>query len=184
MLHTLAYGFVILFQESWMIKTCAGSQEVQQPRQTETIFQQKKHTAHLVFQQFHQLFTVHQFNFLCFPPVRPHSAKYENKRPWGNRGNRDIYGARFKNVEVYINLCVIKASEMTEKHVQPFPPKFRHSDVRLFDSFPISAVYDNISKFICMKSHLSMSRQKISGASTNNIRTGLSPETRNYCNFN
>ena len=38
----VAYRFVILFHESWMIKTCTGSQEVQQLLQTEAIFQHKK----------------------------------------------------------------------------------------------------------------------------------------------
>ena len=38
----VAYGFVILFQENWMIKTCSGSQEVQQLWQTEAILQNKK----------------------------------------------------------------------------------------------------------------------------------------------
>ena len=37
-----AYGFVILDQESWMIKTSTGSQEVQQLYQTEAIFQHEK----------------------------------------------------------------------------------------------------------------------------------------------
>ena len=34
--------FCLLFQESWMIKTCTGSQEVQQLWQTEAIFQHEK----------------------------------------------------------------------------------------------------------------------------------------------
>ena len=34
--------FCHVFQESWMIKTCSGSQEVQQLWQTEVIFQHKK----------------------------------------------------------------------------------------------------------------------------------------------
>ena len=38
----VAHGFVIFFQESWMIKTRTGSQEVQQLWQTEAIFQHKK----------------------------------------------------------------------------------------------------------------------------------------------
>ena len=38
----VAYGIVLLFQESWVIKTCTGSQEVQQLWQTEAIFQHKK----------------------------------------------------------------------------------------------------------------------------------------------
>ena len=38
----VAYGFVIFFQENWMIKTCTGSQEVQQLWLTEAIFQHKK----------------------------------------------------------------------------------------------------------------------------------------------
>ena len=37
----VAYGFVILFQENWVIKTCTGSQEVHL-WQTEAIFQHKK----------------------------------------------------------------------------------------------------------------------------------------------
>ena len=36
------FGFVIFLQERWMIKTCTGSQEVQQLWQTEAIFQHKK----------------------------------------------------------------------------------------------------------------------------------------------
>ena len=39
---SVAHGFVIFLQESWMIKTCTGSQEVQQLWQTEAIFQHKK----------------------------------------------------------------------------------------------------------------------------------------------
>ena len=38
----VAYGFVVLFQERWVIKTFTGSQEVQQLLQTEAIFQYKK----------------------------------------------------------------------------------------------------------------------------------------------
>ena len=38
----VAYGFVILFQESWMINTCPGSQEVQQHWQTDAFFQHKQ----------------------------------------------------------------------------------------------------------------------------------------------
>ena len=38
----VAHGFVIFLQESWMIKTYTGSQEVQQLWQTEAIFQHKK----------------------------------------------------------------------------------------------------------------------------------------------
>ena len=38
----VAHGFFIFLQESWMIKTCTGSQEVQQFWQTEAIFQHKK----------------------------------------------------------------------------------------------------------------------------------------------
>ena len=38
----VAYGFVILSQESWVNKTCTGSQEVQQLWQTEAIFQHRK----------------------------------------------------------------------------------------------------------------------------------------------
>ena len=38
----VAYGFVMLSQESWMIKTCTGCQEVQQLWQTEAIFQHIK----------------------------------------------------------------------------------------------------------------------------------------------
>ena len=38
----VAYGFVIFFQESRMIKACTGSQEVQQLWQTEAILQHEK----------------------------------------------------------------------------------------------------------------------------------------------
>ena len=38
----VAHGFVIFLQESLMIKTCSGSQGVQQLWQTEAIFQHKK----------------------------------------------------------------------------------------------------------------------------------------------
>ena len=38
----VAHGFVIFLQESWMIKTCTGSQEVQQLWQTVGIFQHIK----------------------------------------------------------------------------------------------------------------------------------------------
>ena len=38
----VAHGFVIFLQESWMIKTCTGSQEVQQLWQTVAIFQHIK----------------------------------------------------------------------------------------------------------------------------------------------
>ena len=38
----VAYGFVILFQNSWMIKTCTCFQEVQHLWQTEAIFKHKK----------------------------------------------------------------------------------------------------------------------------------------------
>ena len=38
----VAYGFVIFFQENWMIKTCTGSQEVRLLWQTEAMFQHKK----------------------------------------------------------------------------------------------------------------------------------------------
>ena len=37
-----AYGFVILFQESWVFETCTGSQEIQQLWQAEALFQHKK----------------------------------------------------------------------------------------------------------------------------------------------
>ena len=38
---SVAHGFVIFRQESWMIKTCTDSQEVQQLWQTEAIVQHK-----------------------------------------------------------------------------------------------------------------------------------------------
>ena len=38
----VACGFVILFQRSWMIKTCTGSQDVKQRWQIEAIFQYEK----------------------------------------------------------------------------------------------------------------------------------------------
>ena len=38
----VAYGFVVIFEESWVIKTCTESQEVQQLWQTKAIFQHKK----------------------------------------------------------------------------------------------------------------------------------------------
>ena len=38
----IAYGFVIFFQENWMIKTCTGSQEAQKLWQIEATFQHKK----------------------------------------------------------------------------------------------------------------------------------------------
>ena len=40
--NPVAFGFVIFLQESWMNKTCTGSQEVQQLWQTEAILQHKK----------------------------------------------------------------------------------------------------------------------------------------------
>ena len=39
---SVAHGFVIFLLERWMIKTCTGSQEVQQLWQTEAIFNIKK----------------------------------------------------------------------------------------------------------------------------------------------
>ena len=38
----VAHEIVIFLQESWIIKTCTGSQELQQLWQTEAIFQHKK----------------------------------------------------------------------------------------------------------------------------------------------
>ena len=38
----VASGFVLLFQENWMIKSSTGSQEVEQLWQTEAIFQHDK----------------------------------------------------------------------------------------------------------------------------------------------
>ena len=43
----VAHGFVIFLQESWMVKTRTGSQEVQQLWQTKTIFQHEKHIVRI-----------------------------------------------------------------------------------------------------------------------------------------
>ena len=48
---SVEHGFVIFLQESWMIKTCTGSQEVQQLGKLKQFFNINNHNAHLVFQQ-------------------------------------------------------------------------------------------------------------------------------------
>ena len=64
-----AYGFVIRFKESWVIKTSTCFQEVKQLWQTEAIFQQNKHEAHPVLQQFRILFSVLTFSFPISVPA-------------------------------------------------------------------------------------------------------------------
>ena len=53
----------MLLQESWLIKTCTGSQDVQQLWHTEAIFQHQKKYTHQVFNNF---ITIFQFNILPF----------------------------------------------------------------------------------------------------------------------
>ena len=78
---SVAYDFVILSQESWMIKTCTGSQEVQKLWQTEAIFQHKN--TIMSNQLFNDSFIFFQFiNFIfqqiClrfFPSGEPRIVK-------------------------------------------------------------------------------------------------------------
>ena len=66
--ESVVYGFVILFQESWMIRTCTGSHETQQLWQIEPIYHYEKT---IIFNSLSRILFSFSSSIIFFPMSLP-----------------------------------------------------------------------------------------------------------------